>query len=362
MTFSAQGILAWASRNERKLGAVVFVSGFLTDIVTFGLFPLTATSYFYIAYLSVTLLALFVTHLLYSRAWSPTTVFRTARVVFPLIFQFCMGSLLSGTLIFYTRSGSVFVSWPFLLVFLLVFVGNEYFRMYKDRLVFQTLLFYLTFYAYLLFAYPFYTHVLTSWSFYISTAIAAGGMSAILAGLFFIGKSRFLQSFEYIIATCVGATLIMVGSYTTGILPPLPLSLRDAGIYHGLVKSGGDYILYGEPSPWYTNLLGETVHVAQGETLYAYSSVFAPAAFSATLSHLWEYYDSEQKKWVTVSKVSFPISGGRDGGYRGYSQTTSITPGKWRVSVLSGSGQVIGRLSFTVVQAATSTALIEERK
>jgi len=362
MWLPAKRILAWAARNERKLGALVFIAGFATDIVTFGLFPLEITNYFYLSYLCLTLVAIFVTHYVYSRDGEQSTTTRALRVFFPLLFQYCIGSLLSGTLIFYTRSGSVLVSWPFLLTFLLVFVGNEFFRMYKDRLVFQVFLFYLTLYAYVLFAFPYYTHTLSVTSFYLSSALSVGVGAALLYFLYIIGSKRFLASFKQIALGTTVATFLMAGAYQTGILPPLPLSIQDIGIYHLVTRTDSGYRTVGEPSAWYAPLIGTDVHIAPSSPLYAYSAVFAPTAFSTNLVHVWEHYDETQRTWVTVSKIGFPIKGGRDGGYRGYSIVDRTSAGKWRVSVLTESGQAIGRLAFTVVITSDPAPLIEELK
>ena len=54
----------------------------------------------------------------------------------PLFTQFAFGSLFSGMLIFYGRSGSWHVSWPFFLIIFVVIYGNE---TIKDRV--QQLLF-----------------------------------------------------------------------------------------------------------------------------------------------------------------------------------------------------------------------------
>ncbi len=64
--------------------------------------------------------------------------------------------------------------------------------------------------------------------------------------------------------------------------------------------------------------------------------------------HRWQYYDDETRSWVTASALSFSIHGGRSDGYRGYSVKRSLTEGKWRVSVETVRGQVLGRIPFTI--------------
>ncbi len=46
------------------------------------------------------------------------------------------------------------------------------------------------------------------------------------------------------------------------------------------------------------------------------------------------------------------VVGGRDGGFRTYSEKTlGLTPGHWRVNVLTTRGQVIGSVRFNLVMA-----------
>lgn len=355
-----QRIIAWAGRNERHIGALLFVAGFGLDVFTFGALSVSLVNYFFLVYLLVTFAAIGATHYLFSEARRTGRAWRSLRVIVPLASQFVIGGLLSGMLVFYTRSGSVLVSWPFLLILLLAFVGNEYYRKYKDRLVFQSLLFYLALYAYILFAIPYYTKSLTSWSFYLSTLVTLVAGALFFYMLYFIGRQRFLDSFKYILASAAVSTLVIVSAYLGGVLPPLPLSLREIGVYHDLERSAGEYVLSGEQMPWYGTLLGQTVHVVPGESLVAFSSVFAPTAFTTTLTHRWEFYDQTKRAWVVVSTVRFPLSGGREEGYRGYSESARIVPGKWRVSVISSSGQKLGRRYFTAVTSDGPVPLVQE--
>ena len=42
------------------------------------------------------------------------------------------------------------------------------------------------------------------------------------------------------------------------------------------------------------------------------------------------------------------ISGGREGGYRGYTIKQRVMPGDWRVDAETAEGRIIGRVSFRV--------------
>jgi hypothetical protein len=53
-----------------------------------------------------------------------------------------------------------------------------------------------------------------------------------------------------------------------------------------------------------------------------------------------------------------PITGGREEGYRLYSLKQSVTPGLWRVKVMTISGQTLGKINFRVENASSTPDLI----
>ena len=64
--------------------------------------------------------------------------------------------------------------------------------------------------------------------------------------------------------------------------------------------------------------------------------------------HHWQYYDRQEKEWLSVDKLSFEIEGGRQAGYKGYSFKSNLLPGAWRIYVENERGQVLGRIKFNV--------------
>jgi hypothetical protein len=93
--------------------------------------------------------------------------------------------------------------------------------------------------------------------------------------------------------------------------------------------------------------------VVPGESLSAYSSVFAPTTLTTTIIHRWQWYDQTKKSWVLKAVISYSIAGGRDGGYRGYSTALANETGEWRVDIETADGRLIERLPFTVEQVTT---------
>jgi hypothetical protein len=122
-------------------------------------------------------------------------------------------------------------------------------------------------------------------------------------------------------------------------------------VYHNVSHVPGAYLGAEETNqPWEVKYLGfaPTLHITSGAELYAYSSVFAPTALTTSVVHKWQWYDPTKKAWVTEASISYPIIGGRDGGYRGYSLLPISFAGKWRVSIETVDGRVIAQLPFTV--------------
>jgi hypothetical protein len=122
-------------------------------------------------------------------------------------------------------------------------------------------------------------------------------------------------------------------------------------VFHSVRREGAVYSAIAEPQPLTTtlNLSRATMHVAPDQSLAVYSAVFAPIKLRTKIAHRWQLYDPKQKRWTLQSVVSFAISGGREGGYRGYTIKTHPKPGSWRVDIDTEDGRLIGRVAFEVV-------------
>ena len=141
------------------------------------------------------------------------------------------------------------------------------------------------------------------------------------------------------------------------LIPPIPLSLRDGGVYHSIQKnSDGNYIVSFEDIGWrkYVTIY-EDVHVRSSDSVIAYSAVFSPTSLNTTIVHQWQYYDETQKEWINSTRVLLPVAGGREGGYRTYSTRSGLSAGYWRVNIQTLRGELIGRLRFNVVLVDTAS-------
>lgn len=333
-------------KYERHLSALAMLAGFIVDNLFFKRVDLWETQVVFAVYAAICFISIPLLHWLQSR---PSPAPRIS-LLLPLATQFALGGFWSGFVIFYGRSADLSVSWPFLLFLVLVFLGSEYFSQYHARLVFTSVLFFFALYSYAIFAVPVYTGTIGAGTFFISTLVAIGVFALFTRLLRAVARERFLEDIFRIRFGAAAVLLLVAVSYITNILPPLPLSAEAVGIYHSVWRVPGAYMATGEPQPWQVRYFGfsPTLHLVPGDSVSAYSSVFAPTALATTIVHRWEWYDPEQKEWVDKANIAYPITGGRDGGYRGYSTIFAGTEGKWRVNVETIDGRRIARLSFYI--------------
>lgn len=88
--------------------------------------------------------------------------------------------------------------------------------------------------------------------------------------------------------------------------------------------------------------------LAEWGGLVAFTPVAAPAGLRQPIVHEWRW----DGRMVNRVPLPTPVLGGRAAGFRTYSRKSDFPAdprGRWAVDVVTGSGQLIGRLRFTVV-------------
>ncbi|MBI2639900.1 MAG: DUF2914 domain-containing protein [Candidatus Sungbacteria bacterium] len=347
-------IKTWFEKYERLFAPVVFIAGFLWDSLMLTRIDLWYDHAALISYLLIAGTGI----LLINAYQSGRARFRfleeyAALLTLPI--QFAFGALFSGFFIFYSRSASLASSWPFLAFLTFFLVGNEFFRRRYTIFIFQLSIFFIALFSYTTFALPIFFGKMGSSIFFTSGLIS---VAAILIFILFLsritrdGISKHRKPLFYSIGSIYAAFNIF---YFSNIIPPIPLSLKEIGVYHSVVKTGDGYILLAEPAPKYIlfqNYSG-IFHRTEGEATYVYSAIFAPTKLSAKIFHRWQYFDDKSREWTETDYIQYAIVGGRDGGYRGFTLKQNIVPGLWRVDVVTDRGQLLGRIKFRVIPAET---------
>ena len=352
-----QKIKTFYFHYERWLLPATLLAGFVVDYLTFKVVQINIVLTVLFVYLILVGVAMIFIH--FYDEGRISHIFRYVRLFVPLLIEYTFGALLGGSLIFYWFSGSISVSWPFIIIIAILMISNDVFRRrFLEPIVQISVYFFITF-SFLSLALPFLFNSLSPKLF-----LLAGGVSLVFIYLYvqFLAKIRDYIKLQKksLLAMILTVFFVMNLLYFSNIIPPIPLSLREAHAYHSINRSGGSYVLRGEAEAFWDKFMpGQTLHLAQGERAYVYTSIFAPTALNTTILHHWQYYDEKKKDWVSRDKLSFDITGGRKEGFRGYSSKSTLTPGNWRVYVETQRGQVLGRIKFTVKRVEKSVELIE---
>ncbi len=278
----------------------------------------------------------------------------------PIATQFSFGALFSAFLSLYGRSAAFATSWIFVVALALLIVLNERFTRLYMRLEVQIGVYFTVLFSFLIFFIPLIVHNIGPYVF-----LGSGAASVACVSMFLVLLRRLVPGIIAARMTRLARIVAMIYVsitvlYFSGAIPPLPLALKDAGVYHGVARTGDTYTLLSESLPWYEYYLryNTTYHRAADEPVYVYTAVFAPSGLTTTLYHQWQTYDTTIGTWKTVGMIPFYVVGGRDDGYRGYSvKSMNLSEGRWRVNVVTEYGQVIGRVSFTILNVAVPAAV-----
>lgn len=285
----------------------------------------------------------------------------------PVVSQYAFGGLFIAFLSLYSRSAAFSFTWIFVAALAVLLVANERFVRFYLNFSFQMSIFFTVLFSFLIFYVPLVFRTIGPEMFLVSGVVSLVVIAVFLRLLAYLTPELVRDNLTTIARGIAVIFIIFNILYFSNAIPPLPLALKDAGIYHSVVRlpaqagEGNEFHVRYEPIPWYQSYLryNTTYHRAPSESLYAYSAVFAPSELTTTIYHEWQYYSPGSGEWNTVTMVAFPIIGGREGGYRGFSETNDPVPGKWRVNVKTEHGQIIGRIVFNVVEVSEPAALKE---
>jgi hypothetical protein len=344
-----KNIYLWLKHHERHLSSFALLSGFIVDAFTLRRVDLPFENILLISYFFLIAVGILILHITDSRAYKGPFSANIPHIL-PLVIQFAFGGLFSGFTIFYFRSGSVAASWPFILILVGLLLGNELLRRHYARLVFQVTTLFTALFFFNIFFIPVLVARMGPWIFILSGLTTLILTSAFIYILNYFVPQRVRQSKQLLIYWIAGVYVVINGLYFMNLIPPIPLSLKDAGVYHSVTKSGGGYFVLEEEHSRFSWLqFFEKIHIVEGDPVYVYSAVFAPTHISTDVVHHWRYFDTSVQRWVSVSRIPYTIAGGADRGHRGYSIKSNLNEGDWAVDVETPRGQVIGRILFEVI-------------
>lgn len=339
-------------RWEHLASPAFFTGGFLLDVFTLGRVDDLSNIIIFLFYLLLSLLVFLMEleilklggdHLGENHPFNLINTYKDE------IFHFAQGALLSAFTLFFFKSASLSVSLVFMLFMITLLLINELpFFQKLGSLVKGTLLS-LTFFSFSLVYLPLIMGEVGTLVFFLSCLSFCLVMAAFA---FFLHKKNVDK--PTIIKNWIQPGAILLAAFlllrTVGFIPPVPLSLETAGIYHNVEKKYPEYHLTFQKEWWrFWNSSAEYFRYKPGQKLYFFTRVFAPGGFKDRIIVHWQ--TKINGDWKTSDKIPLTISGGRNEGFRGYAYKSNFTDGDWRILVETKAGSEIGRLNFEVAPA-----------
>ncbi|HEV7701956.1 MAG TPA: DUF2914 domain-containing protein [Candidatus Paceibacterota bacterium] len=344
-------------RFERPISSLSLILGFIFYILTLKRVDEFWENFWVIGHLVIVGFFIALIHLQESKEGDEKNP-EKAHFWYVNLLQLFFGGILSTYLVFYFRSTDIFVTWPFLAILALAFIANESLKKHYIRFSFQISLFFLSIYSFAIFFMPVVLHRIGYSIFLFSGFLSLAFIFVFVETLFYFmkdaSKKDRYENKKMIAVFILGIFALVNILYFTNLIPPIPLSLKEGGIYHSIEKNGTNYYITFENYGWrgYFHLYPNFRETA-GKPVYAFSAIFSPKDLNLVIVHEWQHYDKAKRAWETAGTVRLPVTGGRDGGFRTYSLRSDLAAGKWRVNIETEDGHIIGRLRFTIVPSET---------
>lgn len=340
-------------RHKKYFPVIFFVGGFLWDNLTLTRIDRMLDELILLAYILLLAVLIIIVNLADHRIITKDWLLKFEEW-YPLGIQFFLGGLFSSYVVFYFRSASLSKNWLFIGLLVILLISNEFLEKRLKNIYLQISLLFLVSFSFFIFFFPIVTRRMNGFMFILSGFV----------GLVFVGFILFLlyrkfgtittYDFRKISSLVLAIYLLINVFYYLNWIPPVPLSLKIGGIYHHVSKTEERYRLIFEQPEWYQvwKKSDNPYKHAEGDTVFCFTSVFAPTRLSKKIFHHWQHFNPKLNDWETTDHLGFQITGGRDGGYRGFTYKTNTVPGRWRVDVLTREGQLLGRIHFTIQSVA----------
>ena len=353
----------WYGRFERPISSLSLIFGFIFDAITLRRLDTLWENVWILGHIVIVGIFIALIHIMENEEGDEKNPSK-AHFWFVNILQFFFGGLLSTFLVFYFRSTDIFSTWPFLLILIIAFIANESLKRHYIRFSFQISLFFFSIYSFAIFFLPILMHQIGAKIFLLSGLFSLIFIAFFVSILFYFIKDKFTESKKLILFLILGIFVLINFLYFTNLIPPIPLSLKDAGVYHSVEKNqDGNYLVTYENYDWrkYFQMYPK-YNETTNSPVYIYSAIFSPKNLNLNIVHEWQHYDEVNSKWKTESVIDLSVIGGRDGGFRTYSMRSNLTSGKWKVYVKTKQGQIIGSVRFKILSTGIEPIIINEVK
>jgi hypothetical protein len=349
-----QHLKHYYEKHEHAFDMAAFVGGFLFDIALLDRIDAWSTIIQQAVYL--VLIAGILLQLFFAEG-KPAPALQDMPVIKRWYYEyrsalahFLLGTLLNLYTLFFFKSSSLFVSFVFMVVLVLLLLANESKRFKALGLTFKFALFSLCLLSFCAAVVPILVRSIGAFVFMLSMLVGCVPLALINRRIHIHAPERMRQARRQILLPFGLVLAGFLALYFFRLIPPVPLSIPFVGVYHNVERIGETFSLTHERPFWEIWHNGDQNFAAQpGDKIYVYFRIFSPARFSDQVVMRWFWKDASGN-WRLQDSIPIKITGGREQGFRGYGMKSNYQPGEWKLEVQTTDEREIGRIYFDVTE------------
>ena len=338
-------------KHEKYAPVLFFIGGFIFDTLTLG----RVDRLYDLVVLSLHMTSLTITLYLYNLAddgkWDNTFIDRFVEY-FPLAIQFFFGGLSSAYVIYFSRSVSMSKTVVFLVILLILLFANELLKKRISNKYLQFSVYFFISFTFFTFMIPVFIKEMSTQIFILSGLISLFCTLALITIIYKVSPSTRTEiHIGKLIGIILSIYILINAFYFFRLIPPVPLALSNGIVAHNIKVENNKYVVTYETDEWYIFWRKHRLKYIQrpNENVYVFSSIFAPTDLKKSIFHRWKWYNEKTKEWELIEDIGYDITGGRDGGYRGYTYKNNLRQGLWKVEVLTQEELVLGIIDFEII-------------
>jgi hypothetical protein len=338
-------------KHKKYTPVIFFIGGFIWDSLTLGRIDGWYSNTILLAYLICLTICLYIFNLADDDRWE-NTFLEPYEEYAPLAIQFFLGGLSSAYVIFFFQSVTLTKTIVFFLILLVLLLSNELLKHRISNKYLQFGAYYFVNFTFFIFFLPIVFETMNTFLFVVSGILSLSITLFLIGYIYNQSPSTRREITWWKISTLIISIYLFINTcYYFNLIPPVPLSLNKGLVAYNIEHSDNIYSVSYEQAPllapW--NSFDQTFNHQPGDTVFIFTSIFAPSNLEKEVFHKWKSYNSDLESWNITDQIGFNILGGRESGFRGYTYKENVWPGRWQIDVVTEEGQVLGKINFTIV-------------
>ena len=349
--FRNSGFRKFLTRHQKYSAIIFFIAGFIFDSLTLGRIDRLYDVIMLCLYMTLLTTVLYLYNVVDDGKWKNTKLGEYEEYL-PLAIQFFFGGLSSAYVIYFSRSVSLSKTMSFFIILIVLFFANEYLKKRISNKYLQFSVYFFISFTFFVFMIPVFIKEMNTGIFIVSGAVSLVCTLILIVFIYIISPSTRL---EVHLGKIIGLILSIYGVinlfYFLNLIPPVPLAMETGLVAHNIGIRNNKYVVSYETDEWYVfwrDYRHKFILQPDG-TVYVFSSIFAPTDLEKSILHRWKWFDRNTGSWEIMDNIGYEITGGRDGGYRGYTFKNNVKPGRWQIEVITEEGLVLGIIDFEII-------------